>query len=133
MDTGAFLALINPHDTNHQKATECLNMIARHRLPVFVAVPTIYESYRRILFDLGPRIAKRFLQELYDGSVTIVRTMEEDEREARRLLERYEGLQLTLTDSANMAVMARLGIAQVFSFDRHYLQAGFARIPPFSL
>ena len=130
IDTGAFLALINPQDGGHLIATECLSTIAKHRLPVFVSIPTIYESHRRILFDLGQQRAKRFLRELYDGSVNIVRTLEEDEWEARRLLDRYEALDLTLNDAANMAVMTRLGIAQVFAFDRHYLQAGFIRIPP---
>ena len=130
IDTGAFRALIDPQDDGHQSAVECLNTIAKHRLPVFVSIPTIYESHRRILFDLGQQAAKRFLRELYDGSVNIVRTLEEDEQEARRLLDRYEALDLTLNDAANMVVMTRLGIAQVFAFDRHYLQAGFIRIPP---
>jgi predicted nucleic acid-binding protein len=133
VDTSAFLSLANPQDSNHQAAVECLNSISKHRLPVFVALPTIYESYRRFLFDLGQVAAKRFLQEIYDGSVNILRTIEEDELEARRLLEKYKGFRITMTDAANMAVMIRLGIATSFSFDRHYLQAGFIRIPPFRL
>lgn len=133
MDTGAFLALVNPQENNHQYASECLQAIAKHRLPVFVSVPTIYEAHRRILFDFGQQRAMKFLQELYDGSITVVRTTDEDEQEARRLLEMYKGLNLTLTDAANMAIMTRLEIAACFSFDRHYLQAGFIRIPPFHL
>ncbi len=133
VDTGAFLALANIKDKNHWTPVECLKAIARHRLPIFVSVPTIYESYRRFLFDLGQRAAKTFVREVYDGSINIVRTVEEDEQEARRLLERYGGLALSLTDAANMAIMTRLGIAVAFSFDSDYLQAGFIRIPPFHL
>jgi len=130
MDTGAFLALANPQGRHHQEAVECLNAIANRRLPVFVSLPTIYESYSRFLFDLGQQVARHFLLNIYDGSITIVRTIDEDEQEARRLIERYERLDLTLTDAANMAVMIRLKIAMSFSFDRHFLQAGFIRIPP---
>jgi predicted nucleic acid-binding protein len=133
IDTGALLALVSPRDSNHQQAIACLNKIKDHRLPVFVSLPTIYESHRRFLFDFGYTVAVRFLHEIHDGSINIVRTVEEDEQEAMRLVTRYEALKITLTDGVNMAVMVRLGIATSFSFDRHYLQAGFIRIPPFHL
>lgn len=111
----------------------CLQAIASHRLSLFVTLPTVYEAHRRFLFDLGPRRAARLIEEIHDGSVNLIRTVEADEMEARRLLQRYQALDLTLTDAVNMAVMVRLGIAVAFSFDRHYLQAGFVRIPPFHL
>lgn len=133
IDTGALLALADSRDNHHLAASECLKSIAEHRLPVFVSIPTIYGSHRRILFDLGQQIATRFLDQIYDGSLNIERTVNEDEQEARVLIKKYAALKLTLTDAANMAVMTRLGIAVVFSFDRHFLQAGFIRIPPFHL
>src|SRR5437773_11112116 len=98
MDTGAFLALVNAQDANHQYARECSQAIAKQRLPLFVSVPTIYESHRRILFDFGQQKAMRFLREIYDGSITIVRTTVEDDEEARRLIEMYQALDLTLSD-----------------------------------
>lgn len=133
IDTGALLALADPGDSNRQQAIACLNAIKNHRLPVFVSLPTIYESHRRLLFDLGYIVAVRFLQEIHDGSVNILRTVEPDEQEGIRLIRRYEALRITMTDAVNMAVMIRFGIAVSFSFDRHYLQAGFIRIPPFHL
>jgi predicted nucleic acid-binding protein len=133
VDTGALIALANPTDTYHEQAINCLEHIASYRLPVFVSIPTIYESYRRTLFDLNQEAARLFVERIYDGSVNIVRTIDEDEQEAMQLIERYAALKLTLTDAANMAVMVRLQIAASFSFDRHYLQAGFIRIPPFHL
>lgn len=133
IDTSALLALADPKDNNRQQAITCLNTIKDHRLPVFVSIPTIYESHRRFLFDLGQVVAAGFLQNIYDGSVNIVYTIKDDEQEGIRLIERYAGLKITMTDAVNMAVMIRLGIAVSFSFDRHYLQAGFIRIPPFHL
>jgi predicted nucleic acid-binding protein len=133
LDTGAMLALANSKDSHHREALQCLNAITRQRLPVFITIPTIYEAHRRILFDLGQQAARRFLDQIYDGSINLERTVDEDEQEARRLIETYAALKLTLTDAVNMAVMVRLGIAVVFSFDRHFLQAGFIRIPPFHL
>jgi predicted nucleic acid-binding protein len=131
IDTSALLALSKSKDIHHLAASDCLKSITEHRLPVFISIPTIYEAQRRILFDLGQQVANQFLDQIYDGSLNIERTVNEDEQEARALVKKYTALKLTLTDAANMAVMMRLGIAMVFSFDRHFLQAGFIRIPPY--
>jgi predicted nucleic acid-binding protein len=133
IDTSAFLALAKSKDIDHLAAYECLKLIAKYRLPVFTSIPTIYESQRRILFDLGQSAAEQFLEEVFNESLNVVRTIIEDEQEAKKLIRKYAALQLTLTDAANMALMIRLGVAVVFSFDRHFLQAGFIRIPPFHL
>lgn len=133
IDSGAFLSLLNPADTNHEAAVVCLRDISKYHLPLFVSLPTICETHRRALFDFGQVVAQGFTRNLYDGTVNIIRTIESDEVEAIGLMNKYSGLQLTLTDAINMAVMLRLGIAKAFSFDRHYLQVGFIRIPPFYL
>ncbi len=133
IDTGVFRALAHSGDSHHLATVGCLKSIAKHRLSTFVSIPTIYESHRRILFDIGRPSAERFLNHVFDGTVNLVRTTIEDEQEARRFIGRYAAFRLTLTDAVNMAVMTRLGIAAVFSFDNHFLQAGFIRIPPFHL
>lgn len=130
IDTGALLALANPRDPHHADAKMCLVDIARERFKTFVSVPTIYESHRRFLFDLGEGAAFRMLERLGDGSVNVEFTTRDDESTARALLRRYSGSRFTLTDAANMAVMLRLGVARVFSFDWHFLAAGFLRVPP---
>ena len=132
-DTGALLALADNGDSHSVDAVTCIQSIARHNLPFFISIPTIYESHRRLLFDLGHSAATRFLESIYDGSINILRTIDEDEQEARRILARYQALNLTQTDAVNMALMIRFGIATVFSFDRAYPAAGFIRIPPFHL
>jgi len=131
IDTGAFIALADTKDKFHKEAVDCLGLIAKNRLPLFVTVPTIYETQRNIIHKLGLNASRNFLDSIYDGSHNIVRTIEEDDIEAKKLIEKYASLELTLTDSVNMVIMLKIGIAKVFSFDRHFLQAGFIRIPPF--
>jgi predicted nucleic acid-binding protein len=133
IDTSILLALANPQTNKDDETIECLDKIRNRHLPIFVSVATILESHRRFLFDFGRMAAARFIENIYDGSVNIIRLIEEDEHEAKRLLSRYEGLGMTISDAVNMAVMTRLGIAVSFSYDRHFLQAGFIRIPPFHL
>ena len=121
LDTGAFLALADPQDVDHAIAEGCLSRIAELRLPAVVTVPTVYESHRRLLHSIGEMQGRRFLERVFDGSVNIVRTTGDDEQQAISLIDRYKSLELTLTDAANMAVMTRLQIGAVFSFDRHFL------------
>jgi predicted nucleic acid-binding protein len=133
VDTGAFIALADSRDVNHQDAIDCLAKINAFRFPVFVPLPIIYETQKRLLFDLGQGAAARFLDSIFDGSVAVIRTVDSDETEAKTLITRYLDLKLTLTDAVCMAIMRRLGIAASFSFDRHFLQAGFIRVPPFHI
>jgi predicted nucleic acid-binding protein len=133
IDTSALLALKIPKDKYYSLATNCLSEIAKKHVPIYISIPTIYESQRRILFDLGPRAAECFLDQIYDGTINIERTIPEDEQQSRKLISRYKSLNLTLTDAVNMAVMTRLGIATAFSFDKHFCQAGFIQVPPLSL
>lgn len=133
MDTGAFLALADTTDAQHESARTCLSRIAELRLPVVATIPTVHESHRRILHSLGEAPARRFLEHVFDGTTNVVSTTLDDEREAIRLIDRHRSLELTLTDAANMAVMTRLQIGAAFSFDRHFLQAGYLRVPPMHL
>lgn len=130
IDTGAFIALKDPLDINHNFALNCSVEIARRHLPLFVTTPTICETQRRFLFDFGVVEAQSLLENIYDGSFNIIRTVEADELKAIELTTKYKSHELTLTDAINMAVMLRLEIANAFSFDRHYPQVGFLRIPP---
>ena len=111
----------------------CIGRMVELRLPAIVTIPTVYESHRRLLHSLGASQARRFLDGVYDGTANIVSTTPNDEQDAIRLMDRHRSLDLTLTDAVNMAVMLRLQIGAVFSFDRHFLQAGFIRVPPMHL
>lgn len=100
-------------------------------MPLLVIVPTIYETHRRLLYGPGGRdAARQFLNAVYDGSITVLETAPEDEVRAIDLVDRYWDFSVSLVDAANMAVMERQRIATVFSYDRHFLQAGFIRVPP---
>lgn len=132
LDTGAFLALANTSEgERHTLAVECLKQVLAHRLPFLTSLPVIYEAHRRLLFDIGSEMAREFLDRIFDGSIQIVRALEPDETKGRELIATYPDL--TLTDAVSMAIMLRIGVAVCFGFDRHFLQAGFYRIPPFHL
>jgi predicted nucleic acid-binding protein len=130
IDSGPLIALANNLDSKHAVATDCLQRVVAQRLPVLVTRPTIHEAHRRILFDAGFRAAMRFLRAIFDGQTTVVEVINDDVADAIKFITQYEARRLTLTDATSMAVMLRLQVAQVFSFDDDFLIAGFRRIPP---
>ena len=73
IDASALYALADSQDTNHQETVDCLNLIAQHRLPLWVTNFTIVETHRRILHGLGIRAGLSFLANIYDGGVTVER------------------------------------------------------------
>lgn len=111
-------------------AAGCIADMARCSLPVFVTTPTIHETHRRILYDVGPRAARQFLDRIRDGSANILRPEAPDDGDALALIDRYSSLNLTLTDAVNMAVMRRYGILTAFTFDADFWVVGFRCIPP---
>jgi len=130
-DTCALEAIADPRDQYHQDATRCLATLVQLAYPFYITIPTIVETHRRLLYKprLGILPALRFLQSAYDGSTNIIRPLEEDEIQAIEYIKRFQDQKLTFTDTISMAVMNRLGLRKVFSFDWHFTLLGFQVIP----
>ena len=122
---------INPEDEYHAEAQGCFQLIERSNLPVFVSNVTIIETHKRILFDISYSQALQFLNDIYDESVNILRLNEDDEREAKRIIQKFSDHIITFTDAINFAIMKRTGLVKAFAFDKDYTIVGFQRIPPY--
>lgn len=133
VDSSGFIALVDTADKNHESAVQLLADVQRLRLPLVTTVPAVHETYRHLLYQLGRARARAFLSAVLDGSITIDRTTPADDARALQLLNRYADVNLSSVDAVTMAVMERLQIASVFSFDDDYFMAGFIRVPPLAL
>jgi len=51
------------------------------------------------------------------------------EKEAEHILGQYQDQDFSYADAVSFVAMRRHGIDRAFSFDRHFLTAGFAMIP----
>lgn len=130
IDTGPLYAIVDTADGKHHEASACLREISKLRLPLFVSNLTIAECHRRVLHSLGIRRGLEFLTNIYDGSVNVEWVGPADDRKAREIVERYLDQDISLTDATSAALMIRLGIIKVFSYDHHFNIMGFLRIPP---
>ena len=130
VDTGAFLALVKETDTFHRDAVTCANVIQERNIPTFVSNVTIIETHKRFLFEMGYSKALDFLNEIYSGAINILRVAEENEIEAKTIIEKFSDQKFSFADAVNFSIMKQHGIGKAFTFDAHYSTFGFEKIPP---
>ena len=104
-------------------------LAAQHRHPSTTNF-ILAETHALVLNRLGRDVATRLLQEIDEGSSTIVRVSAADERRAREIIMTHDDKDYSLTDATSVAVMERLHIGEAFTFDRHFAQFGFAVCGP---
>lgn len=63
------------------------------------------------------------------NTAEIERVSEEDENHAWQIILRYQDKHFSYVDATSFAVMERLGIRDAFSFDEHFEQYSFNRLP----
>jgi predicted nucleic acid-binding protein len=123
VDTSAFLALYIERDQYHRRASE-----------IFPALPRPFSTSNHIADELatllgriaGYRYAADRIEDLYASeSIDVLPSTRDDEIMAIRWMRKYSDKEISFTDCVSFALMRRLGIRRVFTFDRHFRDAGF--------
>jgi len=126
-DTSALLALANPRDQYHARATDIARRFfaAGGRLAGTALV--LGELYSHLLYLMGPAAARRATVALLDDPgyewldtpVSLVRAA------VSGWLERFADQRFSLTDAVSFEVMRRQRLTTAFAFDRDFVTAGF--------
>lgn len=130
IDTSAFIALYLKGDNFHLKAIEFLKQLQRKT--TFVTSNFVLdEVYTFLRVDKGKKVAVEFAEFLAQNAevVKLRRISIEDEKEAFKYFKKYDFSGLSFTDCTSFALMRRLGLKEVFSFDEHFAKAGFRLVP----
>jgi predicted nucleic acid-binding protein len=123
IDTLFVVALINPRDQYHAKATELAAKYESHPFLVSDAV----------LLEIGNGLARNYKQEAIEviegffnsEEVEIVRLTPDLFERAFELYKKYEDKDWGLIDCISFIVMMDAGVTQALTFDQHFGQAGF--------
>jgi len=130
LDTGYLLALELSNDQNHRVAVKHWRGL-RKRLPplvttsyVFDEVVTYFNSrgYHAKAVEVGNRL-------LTSPSVQFVPVDEKLFREGWEYFQLHKDKDYSLTDCISFVVMKTLGMETAFTFDRHFVQAEFQKLP----
>ena len=128
VDTSAFYALMDADDDNHEHAEVSWSS--------WIDQPVLFASSNYVLLEtvtliqrrLGVVAARRFCEDL--APLFHMHWVDRDLHTAAvGALLTAGRCDLSLVDCTSFELMRRLGISNVFAFDRHFTERGFACVP----
>ena len=127
VDTGAWYALLNRLDSHHAEAADFLKSTSRHLLTTnYVLVETV----NLLNVRAGHGAAALYLEQAHSSKILTLHHIGAGQHgQAESYFRRHSDKGWSLTDCSSFVVMGELGLTEAFSFDRHFSQAGFVRVP----
>ena len=130
VDTGAWFALADESDQYHKQAVDVYPGLFRDNHHMMTTNLVIAETYILIRRTIGHQPAMTFLENIAVSprvsKIYSDRTLEEN---AENILEKYQDQDFSYADAVSFAAMKLHGIHLAFSFDQHFVTAGFTTIP----
>ena len=127
IDSCAVIALFDQGEQFHEEAKRFLD--EQQPLTWAAVDVTSHEVFTRIRYkDSIPRALEHF-DFLRAGNIKLLAFTPEDEVEARAIIEKYSDHRLSFHDALCAAIMMRVGIYKIFTFDRDFWIMGFQVVP----
>lgn len=126
VDTSLFKAVLDEKDDFHLLGTKILAELLEKDTLLMVSNFIVDETLTLIRIRCGLEKAKEFKEKIIGSlkSLKIVRVTTADERNAWNwFISQWRDL--SFTDCTSFAMMKRLGLTQVATFDQHFAKAGF--------
>lgn len=119
VDTGAWYAICDASDKNHHRAKEFYEEVAGV-IPLVTTDIILAETWTLLAARLGRPLAITFWETLREANISIITLEEADIEAAWHILSAFPDQTVSFTDCTTFAVMERLRIERVFTFDRHF-------------
>lgn len=114
VDTSAWFAAVHVKDRHHERAVELL----RGDLELTTSTFILVETWRLLRSRMG---AETFASYVRSGAASIEPTLMSDLEHAWRMPSMFGDQSFSLVDRTSFAMMERLGISKVISFDDDFL------------
>lgn len=126
VDTSWFKAFVDRRDDFHQQAVLQFNKIENDKLQLVTTNFILDEAYTLIRKRVSKLESFKFRELIsgLTGVLSLIRVTPKDENDAWSWFEN-DWSDLSFTDSTSFAVMKRLGLKDVATFDEHFARAGF--------
>lgn len=131
LDTSFFKGLVDQKDEFWVKATEILVVLERNNSLLITTNYVVDETATLLRTKCNLKTALKFRRLLMGGSPTIklLRVAMTDDANAWDWFT-TDWSKLSFTDCVSFAVMKRLGLTHVATFDEHFKRAGFTIVSP---
>jgi len=128
IDTSALLAVLDADDQNHPMAKQAWENLVANESDLVCTNYVLVETFALVQSRLGLEAVRTFQEDI----VPLLRIEWIDAQShasgvAALLIAARR--QLSLVDCASFDAMRRLGITTAFTFDRHFAEQGFNKIP----
>jgi predicted nucleic acid-binding protein len=126
VDTSAYFALLDADDANHTQARTISHRLIAEGWRLFTTSFVLAETHALLVNRLSQPLATRFLRDMEHSPTTLVWVTPTDMQRAKAIIYQYTDKAFSLTNATSFAVMERLRIPAVFTFDRDFAQYGFS-------
>ncbi len=100
--------------------------IRKEAIPLVTTNLVLVETATLLSRRSSADVAVKRIRSIYQsGSFVIHDSSRKDETAGLDLMAQYRGQDISMVDGVSFAVMKKLGITGAFSFDHHFLIAGF--------
>jgi predicted nucleic acid-binding protein len=117
IDTSFLLAAMFNKDENHQQARQAMQHLKGENVRL-VPSPVAYELFYMIATRTTYERAVNVFTMLQSSAFEIVALNDSDMRRMTEIMQQYSDAEFDFADTALMAVAERLGINQIYTFDR---------------
>ncbi len=130
VDTGAWLAVIDPKDQYHQPASVFYRQVLRAHRHLITTNLVVAETYVNLRRSLSHAAAIGFLDTIEQSlRIECAWSRPDLEDQARQILRQYADQDFSYVDAVSFALMREMEITEAFAFDRHFVTAGFVCVP----
>ena len=130
IDTGAFYGLEVARDQCHLKCAHGWHRLRDEPLMLFSSHHVLHETIELLARRVGPKAAAERLETYAaGGQIVWLEDGPADWLQAAELMRKFADQKISFIDCLSFALMNRERIENVFGFDRHFEQAGFALWP----
>jgi len=129
VDSSAYYAYADSDDANHDAALSLAPRLATDQAGFYTSNFVVAETHGLLVNRLDRDTAERVLEQIYASTTRIVRATQADETRGREIIRQYRDKNYSLIDAISFAVMQRLHLRQVWTYEHHFAQFDFTQAP----
>ena len=125
LDSSALISLYDNHNNQKENLRNIFNILILNKEPLITTILVVSETQKRLLFDISYEASCNFLNDIFDGSVNLIESLNTYAPDAKRIIEKLDDQKLSFTDAISMAIMKEKRIYRVLTNDYHFSLLGF--------
>jgi predicted nucleic acid-binding protein len=126
VDTSAWLAVTDTSDIHHAEAADIYTRLLNAQTILIVTILVMAETQIWLRRRFGAEAALTFLKNINESArIEVVYPDAVLEKKAKHILRQYSDQDFSLADAISFAWLKEAGLSDVFTYDQHFVAAGY--------